>query len=257
MLTLKDVHFSYGTHPVIQEVSLTLNRGASVALVGPNGAGKSTLIKIMLYLLKVSKGEIKLKDRPLSAWSRKELANTMAYVPQSHEVPFAFSVKEVISMGRYAHVGRFEPFGPVDHEAIEQAIADTQLNAFLDRSITQLSGGERQKVLLARALAQSPSFLMLDEPTANLDLQHSHSILGLLQTLVKRGKGVIMALHDLNLAARYADRVLLMKEGRVVCDGPPEEVLVPKHLDEVFGVKTRLIKDPSLKHHLIDVMGIG
>jgi iron complex transport system ATP-binding protein len=232
--------FSYGQRPVLQGVDFRLAAGELVALVGPNGAGKSTLLHALLGILTPDAGEVLIAGRPRRELARRDIARQVAFVPQDAPADFAFTVRELVAMGRTPHLGRFQPERRADVEAIERALEATGLRSFEDRMVSELSGGERQRVHLARAVAQETPALLLDEPTANLDLEHQLEVLGLVQGLVRGGKGAVVALHDLSLAARYADRVVVLAEGRVVLSGPPRSVITEDALARWFHIKARV-----------------
>lgn len=230
-------------------VLFQVRAGELVGLVGPNGAGKSTLLKGISGLWSGVEGEISLLGRPLKRYSVREVARVIAYVPQITALDFPFTVRQIVMMGRNPHLSRFELETSRDRRAADEAMCRTQTQELADRLIGTLSGGERQRVLIARALAQEPRLLLLDEPTANLDIQHQISILGLVQTLVhKDGLGTVIAVHDLELAARFCDRLVLLHRGVVLADGTPHHVLSPGHLQTAYDVETLPYADPITGH---------
>ena len=214
-------------------------------LVGPNGAGKSTVIRLLTRLLEPSSGEVLLDGRPLAGLRRKELARSMAVVPQAETLPDGFSAFEVVLMGRTPHLGFLEPEREVDLRMVEEAMRRTDIWRFRDRPVETLSGGERQRVVLARAIVQQPRFLLLDEPTNHLDLRHQVELLWYVRQEVEGGIGALVILHDLVLAARIAGRLLLMDRGRIVAEGSPVEVLREDLIREVYQVEVDLMPDPS------------
>ncbi len=220
--------------PAVQDVDLTLAPGEMMAVVGPNGGGKTSLVHGMLGLVPLRGGRVTLEGRSIAAWTRKELAQRVSLVPQREDTPFSWRVEEMVGFGRYAHLGPLSPMSPADHEAIEQALVRCDITGLRRRTVETLSGGEWQRVRIARALAQTPALLVLDEPTASLDLGHEMELFELIAALVKEGLSALVVTHHLNLAARYADRMLLIESGRVVAAGTPVEVMRPDLLSRVF-----------------------
>lgn len=241
---------------ILDNFDLTIAPGECIGLVGPNGAGKTTLLRVLANLLAGTGGTVQLADRLLDQWSRRDIASQMAVVPQSGaNSDFRFSCAEVVRMGRYPHRGRWQSESARDREIADEAMEDTRTTAFAMRPITELSGGERQRVALARALAQTPRILLLDEPTASLDLSHQLQVLQLVRNLVRtKGMTVVVALHDLGLASRFCSRLVLMRQGRVVADGLPVEVLTPERLAEVYQVTALVEPDHELGGLLIRVL---
>lgn len=242
LLEGKKVGFAYGSHRVLDAVDLELKSGEFVALVGPNGAGKSTLLKLLLGWLSPDRGGVEVEGRALSVLSRRDVARKIAFVPQESRVDFAFTARELVTMGRMPYLGRFQPEGPADLSAVERALDATETRALADRIVSELSGGERQRVQLARALAQETDVLLLDEPTANLDIEHQLALLELVRELVRDGRAAMMALHDLSLAARFADRVVVLASGSIVAAGKPSEVFTEGLLERWFHIRATLRK---------------
>ena len=218
--SLRNVTFNYpgAPNPSVNDVSLDIPGGRLTALLGPNGAGKSTLLQLLLGTLVPANGAIAFSDRPLSSFARKELARTIGVVPQGESEPI-FGVREIVAMGRYPHLGPWQREGNDDREAVAEAMARCDVTQFADRWFATLSGGERQRVRVARALAQRPSVLVLDEPTNSLDVRHEMTTFELLRELRVGGTTVVLATHNLNMAARYADEIVLMHHGRVAAPG--------------------------------------
>lgn len=235
----QDVSFEYGSREAVRDVTLSLRKGETVSIVGPNGAGKTTLIKCLASIYSVSQGAIYLNGKAVGGYTPKELAREVGYVAQSSGTAFPFTVLELVLLGRNPHVR----WGVKDKdlEVVEAILADLRLLPMADRHVDELSGGERQKVFLARALAQEPQALLLDEPISALDIRHQLEVLGKVRELARRdGTLVIMILHDLELAARYSDRVILMRDGSVYAAGEPGEVLTERHIAEVYGVEVQV-----------------
>ena len=238
MLTLRGVSFAWpGAEALLRGLDLSIAAGERVALLGPNGAGKTTLLHLIAGLLPGGGGEIAIAGRPLPRWDRAGLAKVMALVPQRHEPVFPFSTRDFILLGRFPHMGPLGAPGAPDVSLVEDIAADLGLAALLDRPYNNLSGGELQRALLARALAQEPRLLLLDEPTSHLDLQHQVGLVRLLGRIAaERGLTLVMTLHDPNLAGRVADRVVVLDRGALAADGPPGEVLQPDLFARVYQV---------------------
>jgi iron complex transport system ATP-binding protein len=236
----RGLSFAYDDRTVFEDVDLRLEPGQLVALVGPNGAGKSTLFHVLLGLLPPRNGSVTLGGVPITALSRKDIARQMAFLPQETRSDFAFTVRELVAMGRMPHLGRFQPEGPADLLAIDAALERTRTTAFADRLVSELSGGERQRVILARAIAQSTDVLLLDEPTSSLDVAHQLEVIELIHALAASGKAAAIALHDLSLAARFADRLVVLAGGRIVAEGSPGDVITEALLEKHFRIRARV-----------------
>lgn len=244
VLELREASVSRGPRQILHQASLALGPGELVALVGPNGSGKSTLLRALAGLWPASPHTSVLLDgHPLHAVPRRDIARRIAFVSQDSTIDFAFSVEEIVSMGRYAHRGRFARESGRDREAVKLAMARCDIAHLASRSANTLSGGERQRVLIARSLAVEPEFILLDEPTANLDVAHSLEILDLCRDLAASGHVVVLATHDLNAVVRYASKVVLIHEGRIVSTGSRDEVLKPQALEQVFHVRAGSVSD--------------
>ncbi len=239
--SLREVSFSYGTTPVLRDVSLDLHRGCCYGILGPNGSGKTTLLDLLSGLLLPQSGRIEFNGRALQAWPKKQLAQMLALVPQDFMVRFGFSVREVVEMGLHPRLHRFAGLSEHDQALIEEALAVTGIENMADRPVTRLSGGEKQRVAVARALAQQPEVLLLDEATSNLDIHHSLEILHLIrQRFEQQGMQVIAVMHDLNLASFFCDRLIFLKQGRIVSQGPTDAVLTPETIAKVYGVEAEI-----------------
>jgi len=252
-LSLNRVSFSYNDTPVLHHIDLAVEKGEMVALLGPNGSGKTTLIKLMSGILKPSQGEIRLDGSGLGRMKRREVAQRVAVVPQQFSMPFAFTLREVVLLGRTPFLKPFADGRERDHRVVEQAIALIGVEELKERFFNELSGGERQKAILAMALAQEPKLLLLDEPTAHLDINHQVEILDLVRSLNReQGLTVVGAMHDLNLAALYFDRLILLKQGRIFAEGTPEKVLTEEIIREVFSASVQVTQHPVTKSpHII------
>lgn len=239
------VSFTRAGRLIIDEIDCTVEAGSLTALVGPNGAGKSTLLHLISAAERPDAGRIGLGGNDAARMSRRSRARFTALVEQQAETLLDLSVAEVVLLGRTPHVPLLGTPGPDDEQITRQALARMEVQGFARRRFHELSGGERQRVLLARALAQQPSLLLADEPTNHLDIRAQLHTLTLLRSLAGEGVGVLAALHDLNLAARYADQVLVLDRGRVVAAGPPESTLTPALITEVYGVTAHLTVHPA------------
>lgn len=233
---LHEVHYTPQGALILRGVSLAVPPGACVGIVGPNGAGKSTLLRLLAAILPASAGAIFLQGRELGTWPARARAQHLAYVPQRTELQVPFRVEQVVAMGRTPYLHRWQQEDATDQAIIKEVMALTDTLHLARRSVTSLSGGELQRVALARALAQQPRVLLLDEPTANLDLCHQFAVLELVQRCTETGVTVLVTLHDLNLAASYCSTLLVLKAGSIYAAGPPETVLTPHTLREVFAV---------------------
>jgi len=245
LLEARTVAFAVEAKRILDGVSVTSGAGEFIGLVGPNGAGKTTLIKCISGLLAHNQGTVHLDGRDLSRMSPRDVAQVVAHLPQNTVVDFGFTSLEVVLMGRNPHLGPFQLEGARDFEVARAGMKFTDTEWLSGRQINTLSGGERQRVLIARALAQEPRLLLLDEPTANLDIQHQLQVMDLVRSLVDDGLAAVTAMHDLNMASAYCDRIYVMSEGRVVTSGAPAEVLLPGLIKQVFGVGVTINYDPQ------------
>lgn len=252
-LQAKDIAVRFGDRQVLGGISAEFQQGGVIAIVGPNGAGKSTLLTCLAGLLKPEGGAALLDGAVIAAMNARQRARRIAFLAQTPEIAWDVDVRTFIGLGRTPHLGAFGANGE-DHAAIEAAIAAAHLEAFADRAVTRLSGGERARALIARALAGETDWLLADEPLTGLDPGHALDALSLFRRLAHdQGKGVIVTLHDLNLAARFADRVLVLDEGKLVADAAPDAALTPELLSRVYGVVVR--RHAGETGPLIEVLG--
>jgi iron complex transport system ATP-binding protein len=245
LVEVEDLTVSFGDVPVVAGVDLRVDRGELVGLVGPNGAGKTTVIRAIKGTLTPDSGTVRLAGDPAAALSAREAGRRVASVPQETSLAFDFRVRHVVEMGRTPHLGRFDGHGADDDRAVREAMDAAGVARFADRSITEVSGGERQRVLLARALAQGTPALLLDEPTASLDANHAVRTLELVSDLVDDGRGALAAIHDLDMAARYCDRIVVLANGGVHAAGPPEAVLTADALRTAFDAEAFVGRNPA------------
>ena len=252
MLAARDLTIGYGAHKVGQGLAVALAEGRVLALLGPNGGGKTTLLKTLLGLIAPLGGEISLADRPLSAISIRDRARWIAYVPQVHSGVFAFSVEDVVLMGRSAHRSLFAPPGAQDRQIAGDALARMGISHLATRPYTQISGGERQLALIARALAQEPRIVVLDEPTASLDFGNQGQVMREIRALAQSGLAIVFSTHDPNHALRYADDALLIRDGRALASGPVQDVLTKPVLERLYGSSVLEIVAPQQRIYLPD-----
>jgi iron complex transport system ATP-binding protein len=240
-ISLNNTCFSYGGTNVLNDICFTVHDNDFVSILGPNGSGKSTLIKCINRILKVKQGEILLDDKNIKSYNSRHLARIISYVPQHTNSKNTSSVYEILELGRCPYINwRLKSS---DREAIDRVIEDFHLQKFVDKPFAQLSGGEQQKIKIARALVQEPQILLLDEPTNNLDLKHQVEVLSLVSSIVKGRKiTAIMAIHDLNLAVRYSLTVFLLSNGRIIDRGAPVDVINKQNIKAVYGVDIEIVK---------------
>ena len=259
MIETREIAFAYGRHgaaQVVDGVSLTIPRGSIVGLLGPNGSGKSTLIRLVSGILQPRSGEIWIEGKPIAQYSRRDLARRLAIVPQETHSTFDVIVIDMVLMGRYAHLGPFELEGAGDQRIARDALAATGTSALETRSFSSLSGGEKQRVVIAGALAQASDLLLLDEPTASLDLAYQFEIASLLRRLnAERGTTMVVSTHDLNLAASVCDRLILLKQGRVLAQGSTQEILTGDRVRQLYGIDADVQFHPRAGHVTVVPLG--
>ena len=245
MVTVNNITLGYNGPPVLREISFTASRGRILGIIGPNGSGKSTLIRAISRVIPPETGSIVIDGRDLQSMKTKEVARVVAVVPQNPDLPKMITAFELVLMGRTPHLRLLQNEGKSDFAVVQKAMEATNTSGFAGRQIGKLSGGERQKVTIARALAQGPDVLLLDEPTAYLDIKHQGEILDLVTRLcTKKNLTVIMALHDLNLAAQYCNRLIMLRRGKIYAEGTPPEVLTEKNIREVYGIRVHILPHP-------------
>jgi iron complex transport system ATP-binding protein len=244
LLSADRISMRWDGRSILDRLSLQIRPGEFVGLIGPNGAGKTTLLRLIAKLLEPTGGALFLEGNALAPLRQREVAKRVAVVPQATTTEFGFPALEAVLMGRHPHLGRFHAETAEDYRIAREAMALTETLPFAERPVTELSGGERQRVIVARALAQQPRLLLLDEPTANLDLCHQIQVLELVRRLVRQGPAAVAALHDLELASRYCERLVLLRAGVVLAEGPPAEVLTVERLAEAFGIKASVSPNP-------------
>jgi iron complex transport system ATP-binding protein len=261
---LERVSFGYrladgGRRPVLHDLDLTVARGEVGAVLGPNGSGKTTLLRLLTGQLRPDAGSVTFDGRAVGDWRRDALARRVAVLPQQLELPVGFRVAELVEMGRAPHATRLFGSTADDEAAVHRALLDADALDLANRYADELSGGERQRVLVAMALAQEPELLLMDEPTLHLDLAHQVALLAAIRRLQRqRDLTVVAVLHDLNLAAEFAPRVVVLSDGRVAADGAPDDVLTPALVERAFGVRVSEAFDHRRRRHLVvDLTGDG
>jgi iron complex transport system ATP-binding protein len=254
-IRIKKLDWHYGENKVLDDINLNLNNCGFYGIIGPNGSGKTTLLKNISRSLTTKKGTVFFDDRDITEYSNKELAKKISYVPQNTNVEFEFSVMDIVLMGRSPYIRRFHTENAYDISIAKRAMEITNTWHLKEKNISMISGGERQRAIIARALAQQTNIMLLDEPVSQLDIQHQIEILDILKKLTEEKKlTVIMSLHDLNLAAQYCDKLILMDKGRVFKEGTPSEIVEEENIQKVYGMKVCIMKNPHTgKPHLIPI----
>ncbi len=245
-IEVRNLSCGYDKKQVLKDVGLRIEKGVFVGIVGPNGSGKTTLAKNIMRSLTPDKKTVFLSGEDILALSHKVLAKKLGTVPQSSVIDYDFSVHDIVLMGRAPHIGRFQRESKRDFDIVEAAMRKADIWHLRGRSIREISGGERQRAIIARALAQEPSILVLDEPVTHLDIKHQIRLMALTKDLCRDGDmTVIVILHDLNFAMTYCDQVLLVHQGRITDDGKPEAVLTESRIEEVYGIETCIVRHPK------------
>ncbi len=245
LLEASGIHVDLGGQAILRDVEVRVGSGEVVGLVGPNGAGKSTLLRVVTGLLEPSAGEVAIGGDALDALPRRELARRVAVVQQLPEAPATMRVRDLVVLGRHPHLGLLASESRHDFDVAAEAMRRAGCDQFADRDLGSLSGGERRRAFIARALAQEAPLLLLDEPTSNLDAHAQVEVLELVAELAAAGAGVLLIVHDLTLAAAYCDRVVLLDRGEVVAGGPPSEVVTSEHVQRVYGNGVTVLPHPA------------
>ncbi len=240
ILTAEEVSFAYGKEPVLKRVSLSVGKGEFLCVIGPNGSGKTTLLKLLDGIFTPLAGKIFLQGIPIAGMKRREISKKIAFIPQDEDTPFAFSAMEVVLMGRTPYLKGFQMEGEHDIEVARSSMSMTDCYRFRDRNMETLSGGEKRRVFIARALAQEPDVILMDEPTTHMDIHQQMDIMEKVQELNMDGLTVVMVSHDINLASRFCSRLAALKEGLIITSGRPEEVVNPDFLEALYGCRLRV-----------------
>jgi len=255
-LGASNLYLGYGDRPVVRGVDIAIPSGKLTVVIGANGSGKSTMLRGLARLLAPSSGEVLLDGKAIHALSTREVATIMGVLPQTPSAPEGIVVADLVGRGRYPHQGWFRRWTSEDDTAVIQALASTGMEAFAERPVDSLSGGQRQRVWIAMVLAQGTELLLLDEPTTYLDIQHQVEVLDLLTELVRSdGRTIAVVLHDLNLACRYADHIVAMKDGTIVAEGVPAQIVTEALVHEIFNLKAQVVPDPISNTPLVVPIG--
>ena len=245
ILSIKDLNVSFGTRDILKNISLEINRGKFTTIVGPNGSGKTTLLKSISKLINIEKNVIYINGKDLKTINVKEMARQISVVPQNTDVTYEFTCYDVVKMGRYPYVNRFKGETEEDIAIVENAMKKTNVEHLKDRFFTEISGGERQRVILAQAIAQEPDIMLLDEPISNLDPQYQIAILDTIKQLsLDEELTVVAVLHDLNFAAMYSDQIVLLKDGNIFKTGEVSEILTEGNIKHIFDTEVMVYKSP-------------
>ncbi len=245
MIKIKDLKVGYFRKEVIQNLSVDFKQGEFCALLGPNGAGKSTLLKSIIGFLIPEKGEVLIKNKSVSNWSKNDLARNISFIPQDFKLQFDYLVEDLVLMGRFPYVGYWQSYSQKDKEITQNVLKQLDLFKLRKKQFSQLSGGERKRVTIARALAQETDILLMDEAFANLDINHQLEIMQLLSEInLKQKKLIILVSHNINLASEYCQRILMMKEGKLIADGNPEKIITTKNLKKLYETNLNKIPNP-------------
>lgn len=256
VLSVHDCAFSYGDGEFrLAGVNLEVRAGEMLGIVGPNGSGKSTLLRLMAGILRASAGQVRVGGRPVREVPRRELAREVAFLPQSPASSFEFTVREVVALGRHPYQGAFGLLSERDRDVVDEVLGETEAAPLADRYFSTLSGGEKQRVLVASVLAQEPRIMLLDEPGAALDVHHKSHVLDLLWSLSRRDMAVVVVTHDLNAAGRFCDRLALLREGSLVEAGPPRQVMREDMLSQAYETPVRVVEHPITSQPMVLVLG--
>ncbi|MDC3332960.1 ABC transporter ATP-binding protein [bacterium] len=240
-LTAQSIALRFGQRQILSDINLDVNEGELLGLIGPNGAGKTSLLKILANLLPANEGSVTLNNQALSQWKPQQLAKKMGYLAQGAPAHWPLSSKRLVALGRLPHLSPWQQLNEHDKHAIDRAMEQTEIKHLADRPVTELSGGERLRVFIARILAAEPTYILADEPIAALDPYHQLHTMEILREHCDKGGSAIIVMHDLNIAARFCDQLALLHNGRIVCHDTPEQVLSTDRLAEVYGIKTQLV----------------
>ncbi len=245
ILKVENIHFSYGKKEILKGLNFSIQKSGTIGILGPNGSGKTTLLKNISGYLKPTSGNIFIENRNIRNFSIKEKARYISYVPQDVEYGFNFTCYDIVMMGRMPFLKRFQSESQKDKDIVKRSMEMTNTWQFKDTMINQLSGGEKQRVYIARALAQEPKILLMDEPISHLDIKYQIEILSFIRELAQQGILVIAVLHDINLACQFCNEILIMKDGRIMDLGRPNKVITPKSIKSAFSIDVDLIENPK------------
>jgi len=246
MIELKKVSAGYQHQDVINEVDLKFRNGEFCAILGPNGAGKSTLLKTLPGYIQRSRGEITISQKSIDSWSRKELARKISLIPQDFQLQFDFTIRDLVLMGRFPYTGSLQNYSREDRDKVDSVLEQLDLYKVRKKMFSQLSGGEKQRVSIARVLVQETDVILMDESFSHLDINHQIEIMDIVSGINRKaGKTIILVSHNINLAAEYCDRVILIKSGRIFKDGPPKEIICKENLHQLYGMELQIVTNPQ------------
>lgn len=245
ILATSQLSVGYGERAVVRDVSVAFPRGQMTAIIGPNGCGKSTLLKAMSRVIRPVSGVISLNDMPLESLPTRQIARQLAHLPQGPIAPEGLTVRELVAQGRYPHLGLLRPAGEEDARTVDAALRATNLTLLADRPVDVLSGGQRQRAWIAMTLAQDTQLILLDEPTTYLDLKVQIDVMNCLRNITRQGRSLVVVLHELNLAAAFADHIVMMRDGMIAAQGSPDQTFTTERLAEVFGLNALVMADPQ------------
>lgn len=253
MIHIKNLKAGYADKEIFNNLSLDFSRAEFVSILGPNGAGKSTLLKLINGFIKPERGEITIAGKSVEKWNPQELAKIVTYIPQENYIQYNFTVEEIVLMGRYPFISIWQNYSTKDREIVEKIIQDLDLHKLRHKFINQLSGGEKQRTLIARAIAQDSDYILLDETFSHLDINHQIEILNIMKSLhTEKGKSIIMVSHNINLSANYSQRMIALKNGELIADGTPDEVMTTNNLAKLFDIELGVVTNPiTLKPNII------
>jgi iron complex transport system ATP-binding protein len=244
-MKINQITVGYQDLTVIENLTLEVGNAEFCAILGPNGAGKSTLLKSLIGYIPLQKGKIEIDGKDISDWNKKKLAQKISLIPQDFQLQFDHNVRELILMGRFPYLGYWESYSKKDYDIVERIIRQLDLQTMADKKFSQLSGGERQRVAIARALAQEAATILMDEAFSHLDVNHQIEIMQLLSKINKKQKKrILLVSHNLNLACEYCDRVIMLKKGKLIADGSPNEVVTKENIKKLFGAELLIVKHP-------------
>jgi len=245
MIKLVDINVSYQNKKVINDLSLSFNRGEFCALLGPNGAGKSTLLRLIIDPLLEKTGNLVISGKKFEEWNRQELAKHLAIIPQDFHLQFDYKVEDLVLMGRFPYLGNWQNYSEADKNIVDAILRDLDLTDIRKKLYSKISGGERRRVSIARAMAQQTEVLLMDEAFANLDVNHQLEIMQLLWEINKEhNKLIILVSHNINLASEYCDRIIMLKKGKVIADGAPEKIVTPENIESLYNAKMKIVANP-------------
>ncbi len=251
MIKVRDLEVKYDKKVALKNINIDINEGEITTIIGPNGCGKSTLLKALSRNLKYSSGSIEIHDKDLKKIKIRELAKSMALLPQAPSVPYDISVKELVSYGRYPFIGFGKRLNRKDYEVIDWALEKCDMKGYKCRKVATLSGGERQRVWIAMALAQEPKILLLDEPTTYLDISHQFEVLELIKEINRKTETtILMVLHDINQAAKYSSDIVILKKAELIGQGAPEKTITSQTMEEVFNLKGKFLENSHYPHFI-------